>query len=139
METSHMPEIVLANQNADGLEALVAGLLEQALEEPAKAATIGGMRGTVLLSLTDAGSDVGLEFRGERVVISPSTKAPDLHLSLPSESLLSLANLPRWGVIPKFTDASGRHLYRQLGAREVRVRGLRHLRLLRQLMTVLTI
>lgn len=127
-----------AEPESTGLDALVAGLLSAAAEDPAKAQVIQGMRGSVHLVLTDLETDLRLLFDAGQVVVAVEDRPSDVRLRLTSETMLGLASVPRWGVLPRFTTPEGRKVYGQLRRRELRVRGISHLRLLKDLMAVLT-
>ena len=132
-----MTRVVLADVTSEGMDTVLAGLLMAAAEDPAKARVLSRMRGSVRITITDADTELGLVFTPREIVVSCGASDADVHLSLPAASLMSLAAVPRWGVIPRFTTPAGRNLYRQIWTREVRVRGVRHVRLVRGLMGTL--
>lgn len=134
-----MTSVVILDKTSGGLGTLLTGLLQAAAEDPAKAQALNRMRGRVRITVTDADADMAVAFSPREVVVSDGPSDADVHISLPTDSLMTLPALPRWGVVPRFTTPAGRGFYRQLRTRDVRVRGLRHLRLLRGLMDVLAV
>lgn len=132
-----MTHVVLADETSDGMDSVLAALLLAAAADPMKARVLSRMRGSVRITITDADTELGLRFTPHEIVVSRGESDADVHVALPAESLMNLAAVPRWGVIPRFTTPAGRNLYRQLRTREVRVRGVRHVRLVRGLMDAL--
>lgn len=136
-----MPTIELIDPEAAGLDAMIAGLLEAAAAQPAKAAVLDRMRGTVTISVPDAEVAVGLVFCEGGVCRVHGGALPQawVRLRMPSDLLLSMALIPLLFGLPSLRAPEGRAFVRRALGGEVKISGWRHLRLLRQLGTVLSL
>lgn len=135
-----MAEVVLADPEAAGLPAMVAALLVASAEQPAKASVLAAMRGTVTLVVPDAEVEVGLRFGGGRCTVQAGQLAgAAVRITMPAEELMGMSTMPLLFGLPSLFAPEGRELTRKLVRRQVRIEGLRHLRLVRQLTTVLAV
>lgn len=135
-----MARVVLADPEAAGLATMLHGLLEAAVAQPAKAAVLDAMSGTVTIAVPDAEVEVGLRFGGGVCRVSgeaiPGSK---VRVEMPSDTLLAFSSIPLlWGM-PSVRTPEGRAFVAQLLRREVRITGLWHLRLVTQLNTLLSL
>ncbi len=135
-----MAHVVLADPDAAGLDAMLAGLIEAAIADPAKAAVLDAMRGTITISVPDAGVEVGLRFaHGTCRVESGPIPGATVLLSMPSDVLLDLPSVPLLAGLPSVLTPGGRAFARKVLTREVTIGGLRHIGLLTQLNRLLTL
>jgi hypothetical protein len=135
-----LAEVVLADPDAAGLDAMLAALLTSAIENPAKARLLDAMNGTVTIAVPDADVGVGLRFSGGVCrVHSAAIPGAKVRIEMPSDTLMGFSTIPLlYGLPSPFTPA-GRTFTRQLLTREVRISGLRHLRLISRLNTLLSL
>jgi hypothetical protein len=132
-------EVVVVDQDAAGLPAMVGGLLAAAAEDPAKARILDSMRGTVTIVIPDAGAEIGLRFlSGVCRVHGAPIPGSDVRIEAGADQLLGLTNAPTLLGLPSPFAAAGRDVARRLWRREIRVSGFRHVTLVRQLTTVLS-
>lgn len=132
-----MVEIVQAKPDSAGLDGVLAGMLVAAAADSAKADVLAQMSGSLRISVTDLLADLRLEFDAGRVTVSEDTSPADLHLTMPSGTLLALSSVPKIAGVPSPLHPDGRSFFLGLVTRKVRITGLCHVRLLNQLMTVL--
>lgn len=131
--------VVLADPQAEGLPAMIAGLISAAVAEPPGVALLDRMRGTVTITVPDAEVSVGLRFTGGRVQVSASPVQPCLlQLSMDSDRLLALSGVPLLAGLPSVLTPAGRQVIRDILSGKIRIAGLRHVTLLRQLTTLLS-
>ncbi|MHB8449333.1 MAG: hypothetical protein ACYDAQ_02525 [Mycobacteriales bacterium] len=131
--------VVLVDPQAEGLPAMIAGLISAAVAEPAGAALLDRMRGTVTITLPDAEVSVGLHFAGGSVRVSAHPLTPSkLRLTMDSDRLLGLSSVPLLAGLPSVLTSAGRAVTLDMLTGKVRIAGLRHLTLLRQLTTLLS-
>jgi hypothetical protein len=133
-------QVVLAHPEGGGLDAMIAGLLGAAVEDPAKATLLDSMRGGVTIVVPDAEVEVGLRFDGGVCTVTPrGVPGSDLQITMASDVLLGLSTVPLLLGLPSVLSADGRAFTRKLLTREVRIRGLRHVLLLTQLTRLLSL
>jgi hypothetical protein len=135
-----MANVVLADPDSGGLDAMLGGLLMAAGSDPAKVRVLAAARGTVTIAVPDAEVEVGLRFGNGVVTVYPhAIPGSKIRIELPSETLLGLSSIPLlWG-LPSVRTPEGRAFTKQLLRREVRITGLWHLGLLRQVTTLLSV
>ncbi len=135
-----MAEVVDADPDQAGLHTMLVGLLAGAIEDPAKAAILDRMTGTVTITLPDVDVRVGLRFRSGvcRVHAGP-IPGSKVHLEMPSGTLLGMASVPLLAGLPSPLSPDGRDFARQLLTRRVRIQGLRHIGLLTGLNRLLSV
>ena len=135
-----MASVVLADPEHGGLDAMLAGLLSAAADDPAKARVLEAMNGTVTIAVPDAEVEVGLRFSNGVCRVHPSAIAGSkVRIEMPSETLMSFSTLPLLYGLPSVLTPEGRAFTKQVLTREVRITGLRHVALIRQLTTVLSL
>lgn len=136
-----MAEVILTDPENGGLDAMVAGLLSAAVEDPAKARTLDAMKGVVTIAVPDAEVEVGLRFSNGVCRVSPAgIPGSTMRIEMPSETLLSFSSIPLLYGLPSVLTAEGRAFTKQVLRREVRITGLvRHLRLVTRLNTLLSL
>jgi hypothetical protein len=132
--------VVLADPESAGLSSMLAALLASAVERPDKAKVLDAMNGTVTISVPDAEVEVGLRFSGGvcRVHDGPIPGAK-VRIEMPSDTLMAFSTIPLLGGLPSPLAAEGRAFTKQLLTRKVKIGGLRHLRLVTQLNTLLSL
>ncbi|HVE64822.1 MAG TPA: hypothetical protein VNB94_13610 [Mycobacteriales bacterium] len=135
-----MAQVVVADPEAAGLTAMLAGLIEAAITTPAKAAILDAMRGSVAIVVPDAEVEVAMHFGGGvcRVESGPTPSAT-VRLSMPADVLLDLPSLPLFAGFPSLLAPGGRAFARRVLAGDVQISGMRHLRLLAQLNRLLAL
>ena len=135
-----MAQVSLADPDNGGLDAMLAGLLSGAIEDPAKARMLDTMKGVVTIAVPDAEVEVGLRFGNGVCRVSPAgIPGSTVRIEMPSETLMAFSTIPLlWG-LPSVLAPEGRAFVRQLLSREVRITGLRHLKLVTQLNTLLSL
>ncbi len=135
-----MAHVVLADPDHGGLDAMLAGLLSSAVSDPAKARVLDATNGTVTVAVPDAEVEVGLRFGNGVVRVYPSAiPGSKLRIEMPSETLMAFSTIPLlWGM-PSVLTSEGRAFTKQVLAREVRITGLRYLKLVTQLNTLLSL
>lgn len=135
-----MTEVVLADPESAGLSSMLAALLAGAVEKPEKARVLDRMNGTVTIAVPDAEVEVGLRFSGGTCRVHdgpiPGSK---VRIVMPSETLMGFSMIPLLAGMPSPLTAAGRTFTRQLLTRQVRIQGLRHLYLITQLNTLLSL
>ena len=135
-----MASVVLDDPEAGGLDAMLAALLTSAAEQPAKARVLDATSGTVTIAVPDAEVEVGLRFsRGVCRVSSSAIPGSKVRIEMPSDTLMSFSTIPLMYGMPSLRAPEGRAFVRQLLRGEVRITGLRHLGLIRQLNTLLSL
>ncbi|HVF03946.1 MAG TPA: hypothetical protein VNA20_03820 [Frankiaceae bacterium] len=135
-----MPHVVLADPGNGGLDAMLAGLLTAAADDPSKARVLDAMRGTVTIAVPDAEVEVGLRFSHGVCKVHPTAIAGSkVRIEMPSETLMAFSTMPLMFGMPSLRTPEGRAFTRQVLTREVRITGLRHLKLITQLNTVLSL
>jgi hypothetical protein len=132
--------VVLDDLDAGGLDAMLAGLLSSAAEQPAKAAVLDRMRGTVTIAVPDAEVEVGLRFGNGVCTVYPNAiPGSKVRIEMPSDTLLGFSTIPLLYGLPSPRTPEGRAFTRALLQRQVRITGLWHLTLVRQLNTLLSL
>lgn len=127
-----MAEVVLADPAAEGLPAFLAALLEAAILRSSGARLLESLSGTVAVEVPDAEVRVGVVFGGGRAtVLATDPPRADLRLRMASNRLLELSSVPLRGGLPDVGTAAGRAVVRDLLTGAIRIRGVRHVRLLR--------
>ncbi|MCA1823772.1 MAG: hypothetical protein LC640_05810, partial [Frankia sp.] len=135
-----MAEVVIADDDAEGLAGMLAGLLRAAVAAPAKATLLDAMAGTITIAVTDADVEVGLRFGlGVCRVLSGGIPGSTVRIEAPSDVVLGLATTPLLAGLPSPLTASGRAFHRNVLTRQVRIRGLRHVGLITQLNRLLSL
>lgn len=135
-----MAEVVLADPDAAGLDAMLAALLSSAVERPDKAKVLDAMSGTVTITVPDAEVAVGLRFsHGVCRVHSGPIPGAKVRIEMASDTLMNFSTIPLLYGLPSPLTAAGRTFAKQLLTREVRIGGLQHLTLIRQLNTLLSL
>ncbi len=135
-----MAQVVLADPEDAGLDAMLAALIDGAVRQPAKAKVLDAMSGTVTVAVPDAEVEVGLRFgNGVCRVSRGGIPGSKVRIEMPSDTLMAFSTIPlMWGM-PSVRTPEGRAFVTQLLRREVRITGLRHLRLIAQLNTLLSL
>lgn len=134
------PTRVVLDEGAEGLAAMVHGLLSAAVEDPRKSDLLDRMRGTVAIRVPEAEVEVGLRFASGGVTVYDHTlDRSDVTLTMPAETLLSLPSVPLLLGLPSVLAPGGRDFAKQVLARRVRITGLRHLGLITGLNTLLSV
>ncbi|HVF21300.1 MAG TPA: hypothetical protein VNA14_13820 [Mycobacteriales bacterium] len=135
-----MAQVVLADPEAAGLDAMLAGLVTAAIADPAKAALLDRMVGTVTIHVPDAEVEVGLRFSGGTCrVESGPIPGSTITLTMPSDVLLELSNLPLLAGMPSLLHPGGRAFAIKVLTGKVRIGGLQHVGLLTQLNQLLSV
>lgn len=135
-----MAQVVLADPEAAGLDAMLAALLTAAVEQPEKARVLDAMSGTVTIVVPDAEVEVGLRFgNGVCQVYSSAIPGSKVRIEMSSEELMGFSTIPLLHGLPSVLTPAGRAFTRKLLTREVRIAGLWHLTLVRQLNTLLSL
>lgn len=135
-----MAQVVLDDPDAGGLDAMLGGLLASAVEQPAKAAILDRMRGTVTIAVPDAEVEVGLRFgNGVCTVYRNAIPGSKVRIEMPSDTLMGFSTIPLMYGLPSLRAPEGRAFNLALLKREVRITGLWHLTLVRQLNTLLSL
>jgi hypothetical protein len=135
-----VPQVVLADPEAGGLDAMLAALLTSAIERPEKARMLDATNGTVTIAVPDAEVEVGLRFSHGVCRVYPSAiPGSKVRIEMPSDTLMAFSTIPLMYGMPSLLAPEGRAFAKQLLAREVRITGLRHLRLVTQLNTLLSL
>jgi len=134
-----MAEVVI-EEGAEGLAAMLGGLLQAAAEDPAKARVVEAMNGTVTIAVPDAEVEVGLRFGNGACRVSEGAIAGStVRIEMPSETLMAFTTIPLLYGMPSVLTPEGRAFAKQVLTRRVRIGGLQHLTLIRQLNTVLSL
>lgn len=135
-----MASVVLDDPDAAGLDAMLAALLSAAASDPAKARVLDATSGTVTIAVPDAEVEVGLRFaRGVCRVSSAAVPGSTVRIEMPADTLLAFPAIPlRYG-LPSVRTPEGRAFVAKLLRREVRITGLRHVGLIRQVNTLLSV
>lgn len=135
-----MAEVVLADPEAAGLDSMLAGLLQSAITDPAKAAILDRMAGAIELTVPDADVVVGLVFAGGRCEVRSGPLAhAQVRMSVPSEQVMSLSTIPLLLGMPSVRTPEGRAFTRDVLTRRIRIRGLRHVGLITALNRLLSL
>lgn len=135
-----MAEVVLADPEAAGLSSMLAALLSSAVEKPEKARVLDAMNGTVTVAVPDAEVEVGLRFsNGTCRVHDGPIPGSKVRIEMPSEMLMAFSTIPLLAGMPSPLTAPGRDFARQVLTRKVKIGGLRHVRLITQLNTLLSL
>lgn len=135
-----MAEVVLSDPEAAGLDAMLAGLITAAIAEPAKAALLDRMVGTVTIVVPDAEVEVGLRFsRGTCRVESGPIPGSTITLTMPSDVLLELSSIPLLAGLPSLLHPDGRTFAMKVLTGKVRIGGMQHVGLLTQLNQLLSV
>ena len=135
-----MAQVVLADAEAEGLAVMLTALLTSAVERPEKARVLDAMNGTVTLAAPDAEVEVGLRFSGGVCrVYGEAIPGAKVRIEMPSDTLLAFSTIPLLYGLPSVLTAEGRAFTRQVLTRQVRITGLRHLKLITQLNTLLSL
>lgn len=134
------PTRVVLDEGAEGLAAMLHGLLSAAVEDPAKERLLDRMRGAATIRVPDAEVEVGLRFVGGSVTVyDHALDSSDVTLTMPSETLLALPSVPLLLGLPSVLTPGGRDFAKQVLTRKVRIRGMRHVGLLTGLTTLLSV
>ena len=129
------PRVVVAD-GAEGLAVMLAGLLGN----PDKANVLAAMRGTVTIAVPDAEVEVGLRFaEGVCHVSGAAIAGSAVRIEMPSETLMEFPTIPLMLGLPSVLTPAGRAFTRQMLTRQVKIRGLQHIKLITQLNTVLSV
>jgi hypothetical protein len=135
-----MAQVVLADPESAGLSSMLAALLSSAVEKPGKARVLDGMNGTVTIAVPDAEVEVGLVFaNGTCTVREGAVAGSKVRITMPSDTLMGFSMIPLLAGLPSPLTAPGRAFTKQLLTRDVRIQGLRHLYLITQLNTLLSL
>ena len=135
-----MATVVVVDPDNGGLDAMLAGLLSAAIEKPEKARVLDAMNGTVTIAVPDAEVEVGLRFKDGLCQVYPSAiPGSKVRIEMASETLMSFSTIPLLGGLPSVLTPEGRAFTTKLLKREVRIGGLWHLTLVRQLNTLLSL
>ena len=132
--------LVVVSPDAAGLDAMLAALLSAAIEQPAKARVLDAMNGTVTIDVPDAEVAVGLAFAdGTCTVSNGAIAGSTVRIEMASDTLMGFSTIPlMWG-LPSLLSPAGRTFNLQLLKRDVKIGGLWHLTLIRQLNTLLSV
>ena len=119
---------------------MLAALLTSAVERPDKAKTLDAMNGTVTIAVPDAEVEVGLRFSGGVCrVAAGAIPGSTVRIEMPSATLMGFSTIPLMYGLPSLLAPEGRAFNLALLKREVRIGGLQHLTLIRQLNTLLSL
>jgi len=135
-----MAQVVLVDPENGGLDAMLAGLLTSAVEKPEKAKVLDAMNGTVTITVPDAEVEVGLRFGNGVCQVYPSAiPGSKVRITMPSETLMGFSMIPLMYGMPSVLTPEGRAFTTMVLTRKVRIGGLRHLKLITQLNTLLSV
>jgi hypothetical protein len=134
-----MASVVLDESAPEGLPAMLAALLSSAVERPEKARVLDAMNGTVTIAVPDAEVEVGLRFSGGVCRVGGPIPGSKVRIEMPSDTLMSFSTIPLLYGLPSPLSPEGRAFNLALAKRQVRIGGLRHLGLVRQLNTLLSL
>lgn len=135
-----MAQVVLADPEAAGLSSMLAALLSSAVEKPEKARVLDAMKGTVTIAVPDAEVEVGLRFEGGTCHVQDGPiLGSTVRITMPSDTLMGFSTIPLLAGLPSPLTAPGRAFTKQMLTRRVRIQGLRHLYLVTQLNTLLSL
>ena len=135
-----MARVVLVDPEVGGLDAMLAALLTSAIEKPEKARILDAANGTVTIAVPDAEVEVGLRFgNGVCQVYPTAIPGSKVRIEMPSETLMGFSTIPLLAGMPSVLTPQGRAFAKQVLAREVRISGLWHLKLVTQLNTLLSL
>lgn len=127
---------VVVEDGAEGLAAMLAGLLDN----PAKAHLLDAMKGTVTIAVPDAEVEVGLRFANGVCRVSGSAiPGSAVRIEMAAETLMAFPTIPLLFGLPSVLTPEGRAFTKLMLTRRVRISGLRHLTLVRQLNTLLSV
>ena len=131
---------VVYDGEAEGLAAMLGGLIESAAGDPAKSKVLDAMNGTVTIAVPDAEVEVGLRFSGGVCrVHGAGIPGSKVRIEMPSETLMGFSMIPLLLGMPSVRTPEGRAFTKQVLTREVRISGLWHLKLVTQLNTLLSL
>lgn len=129
-----MAEVVLADPDAQGLDAMIAALLTSAIADPVKARILDAMRGAVQITVPDAEVTIGLYFAGGVCrVANGRVPHPTISLTAPSDVMLAMSTVPLTFGLPAVNTVEGREFLGKVFRREIRISGMQHVFLLSQL------
>lgn len=135
-----MATVVVVDPDNGGLAAMLAGLLQAAVENPGKARMLDAMNGTVTIAVPDAEVEVGLRFGNGVCQVYPSAiPGSKVRIEMSSDTLMSFSTIPLLYGMPSVLTPEGSAFTRQVLTREVRIKGMWHLTLVRQLNTLLSL
>lgn len=135
-----MASVVLADPENGGLDAMLAALLTSAVSDPAKARVLDSMNGTVTIAVPDAEVEVGLRFSGGVCRVHPAAiPGSKVRIEMPSETLMGFSTIPLMYGMPSVLTPEGRAFTKQVLTRQVKISGLRHVKLITQLNTLLSL
>jgi hypothetical protein len=119
------PVTIDAGAGRNGLALLVARLLDEHLEDPARRRQLRALRAVVGLSATDAGVALTLAFRGGHLTLYDGLRGDaDVVIEARGEQLVQLSLTSLWLGYPHLLNARGRALARDLLSGRLRIRGL---------------
>ncbi|HEX8002658.1 MAG TPA: hypothetical protein VF519_08175 [Mycobacteriales bacterium] len=135
-----MASVLLVDPDNGGLDAMLAGLLTAAAENPAKARVLDATNGTVTIAVPDAEVSVGLRFANGVCQVYPTgIPGSKVRIEMPSETLMGFSTIPLLYGMPSVLTPEGRAFTVSVLKRQVRITGLWHLMLVRQLNTLLSL
>ena len=135
-----MAQVILADPENGGLDAMLAALLTSAAENPAKAKILDAMSGTVTIAVPDAEVSVGLRFRNGVCQVYPDAiPGSKVRIEMPSDTLMAFSTIPLLAGMPSVLTPEGRAFTQQVLKRQVRIGGLWHVKLVTQLNTLLSL
>jgi hypothetical protein len=131
---------VVVEDGAEGLAVMLGALLASVDVNPSKGRILDAMNGTVTIAVPDAEVEVGLRFSpGTCRVYGAAIAGSKVRIEMPSDTLMAFSTIPlMWG-LPSVLSPEGRAFNVALLKRQVRITGLRHLTLIRQLNTLLSL
>jgi hypothetical protein len=131
---------VVLEGEPEGLAVMLGALLQAAAEDPAKARVLDAMKGAVTVAVPDAEVEVGLRFgNGVCRVYGDAIPGSTVRIEMPADTLMAFSSIPLMFGMPSAMTPEGRAFTKQVLTREVRIYGLRHLRLITQLNTLLSV
>lgn len=135
-----MAEVVLVDPEAGGLDAMLAALLTSAIERPEKARVLDAASGTVTIAVPDAEVEVGLRFGNGVCQVYPSgIPGSKVRIEMSSDTLMGFSTIPLLAGMPSVLTPAGREFTKKVLTRQVRIGGLQHLTLIRQVNTLLSL
>jgi hypothetical protein len=135
-----LAEVVLADPENGGLDAMLAALLSSAVERPDKAKVLDAMNGTVTIAVPDAEVEVGLRFSGGVCRVHPTAiPGSKVRIEMPSDTLMGFSMIPLMAGMPSVLTPAGRAFTKQVLTRQVKITGWSHLKLITQLNTLLSL
>lgn len=119
-------DLVARHGDVEGLGSMLAALIEANLErDPARAALLKGVTGTINVIAPDADASVGLEIAGGALNVYPTPfRHAGLEIKGPAEVLMELTSVPLRFGMPDAMTPEGRDVVKKILRGELRVKGM---------------